>query len=112
MYIPIRFAGSLALAERRRMSEVTRILAAMDAGDPRAAAQLLPLVYDELRKLATGHMTNEAPGPRHAASDRFPCLDLCPRLADGGPCRPAEELLRFFGHNLRLVGYMPETLQC
>ncbi len=44
------------------MSEVTRILAAIDAGDPRAPAQLLPLVYDELRKLAAGYMANEAPG--------------------------------------------------
>ena len=44
------------------MSNVTRILAAIDAGDPNAAAQLLPHVYDELRKLAAGHMANEAPG--------------------------------------------------
>ncbi|HVC92490.1 MAG TPA: ECF-type sigma factor [Pirellulales bacterium] len=44
------------------MNEVTRILSAMDEGDPHAAAQLLPLVYDELRKLAAGHMANEAPG--------------------------------------------------
>ncbi len=44
------------------MSDVTRILAAIDAGDPHAAALLLPHVYDELRKLAAGHMANEAPG--------------------------------------------------
>src|SRR5262249_39689486 len=44
------------------MSEVTRILSAIDAGDPRAAGQLLPLVYDELRKLAAGYLANEAPG--------------------------------------------------
>src|SRR6266436_1394854 len=44
------------------MSEVTRILSAIDAGDPHAAGQLLPLVYDELRKLAAGYMANEAPG--------------------------------------------------
>ena len=44
------------------MNEVTRILNAIDAGDPHAAAQLLPLVYDELRKLAAGHMANESPG--------------------------------------------------
>ena len=43
------------------MSEVTRILCAMEAGNPHAAAQLLPLVYDELRGLAAGHMVNEAP---------------------------------------------------
>src|SRR5256885_723998 len=44
------------------MSDVTQILNAIDAGDPRAADRLLPLVYDELRKLAAGHMANEAPG--------------------------------------------------
>ena len=44
------------------MSDVTRILSAIDAGDPHAAAQLLPLVYDELRKLAAARMASEAPG--------------------------------------------------
>lgn len=44
------------------MNEVTRILNALDEGDPRAAEELLPLVYDELRKLAAGHMANEAAG--------------------------------------------------
>lgn len=44
------------------MSDVTRILSAIEAGDPKAASQLLPLVYDELRKLAAGHMANESPG--------------------------------------------------
>jgi RNA polymerase sigma factor (sigma-70 family) len=44
------------------MFELTRILSALDAGDPHAAGQLLPLVYDELRKLAVGYMANEAPG--------------------------------------------------
>jgi RNA polymerase sigma factor (TIGR02999 family) len=43
------------------MSDVTRILNAIEAGDPHAAPQLLPLVYDELRKLAAGRMANEAP---------------------------------------------------
>jgi len=44
------------------MSEVTRILSAIDQGDPHAAEQLLPLVYDELRKLAALKMAQEAPG--------------------------------------------------
>ncbi len=44
------------------MADVTQVLAAIDAGDPRAAGQLLPLVYEELRKLAAGHMANEAVG--------------------------------------------------
>jgi RNA polymerase sigma factor (TIGR02999 family) len=44
------------------MSEVTRILSAIDEGDPSAAAQLLPLVYDELRQLAAQRLANEKPG--------------------------------------------------
>src|SRR5438046_1796882 len=44
------------------MGDVTRILDAIAAGDPHAAAQLLPLVYDELRKLAAQKMAREEPG--------------------------------------------------
>jgi RNA polymerase sigma factor (TIGR02999 family) len=44
------------------MSEGTRILSAIEQGDPQAAEQLLPLVYDELRKLAAQRMAQEAPG--------------------------------------------------
>jgi RNA polymerase sigma factor (TIGR02999 family) len=44
------------------MSDVTRILSAIEQGDPRAAAQLLPLVYDELRKLAAQRLAQEKPG--------------------------------------------------
>jgi RNA polymerase sigma factor (TIGR02999 family) len=44
------------------MSDVTRILAAIDQGDPRAAGQLLPLVYEELRRLAAQKLAQEAPG--------------------------------------------------
>jgi RNA polymerase sigma factor (TIGR02999 family) len=45
------------------MSEVTRILSAIEQGDPQAAAQLLPLVYGELRKLAAQKLAQERPGP-------------------------------------------------
>jgi len=44
------------------MSEVTRILSAIEQGDPHAAEQLLPLVYDELRKLAAQKLAQEKPG--------------------------------------------------
>jgi len=44
------------------MSEVTHILEAIQQGHPQAAEELLPLVYDELRKLATYKMANERPG--------------------------------------------------
>ena len=43
------------------MADVTRILDAAAAGDPKAAAELLPLVYEELRKLAAARMAAEAP---------------------------------------------------
>src|SRR5262245_33128182 len=44
------------------MSDVTRILSAIEQGDPHAADQLLPLVYDELRKLAAQRLASEKPG--------------------------------------------------
>jgi RNA polymerase sigma factor (TIGR02999 family) len=44
------------------MSEVTRILSAIEEGDPHASEKLLPLVYEELRKLAAQKMAHEAPG--------------------------------------------------
>ncbi len=44
------------------MNEVTRILSAIDQGDPHAAEKLLPLVYDELRRLAANKMAKEKPG--------------------------------------------------
>jgi RNA polymerase sigma factor (TIGR02999 family) len=47
---------------RVAMSDVTHILRQIDAGDPTAAAQLLPLVYDELRRLAAARMAQEAVG--------------------------------------------------
>jgi RNA polymerase sigma factor (TIGR02999 family) len=44
------------------MTDVTQILNSIEQGDPSAAEQLLPLVYDELRKLAAAKMTQEKPG--------------------------------------------------
>jgi len=44
------------------MTEVTRILSAIEQGDPHAAEQLLPLVYDELRQLAAQRLAQEKPG--------------------------------------------------
>jgi RNA polymerase sigma factor (TIGR02999 family) len=44
------------------MNDVTRILSAIEQGDPHAAEQLLPLVYTELRKLATSKLAQETPG--------------------------------------------------
>ena len=60
-------ASLLLLVPRRQvilitMNEVTRILSAIEQGEPHAAEQLLPLVYDELRKLAAERMAKERPG--------------------------------------------------
>lgn len=44
------------------MNDVTQILSAIESGDPRAARDLLPLVYDELRKLAAAKLMHEKPG--------------------------------------------------
>jgi RNA polymerase sigma factor (TIGR02999 family) len=44
------------------MSDVTRILSQIESGDPQAAEQLLPLVYDEMRKLAAAKLAHEKPG--------------------------------------------------
>ena len=55
------------MAEGRRgiigdMADVTQILSQIEHGDPSAAEQLLPLVYEELRKLAAARLANEKPG--------------------------------------------------
>ena len=44
------------------MPDLTQVLSAAEAGDPQAAEQLLPLVYDELRKLAAARLADERPG--------------------------------------------------
>ena len=44
------------------MTDVTQILSQIESGDPSAAEQLLPLVYDELRKLAAAKLAQEKPG--------------------------------------------------
>jgi RNA polymerase sigma factor (TIGR02999 family) len=55
--VQISFSAGVVL-----MSDVTRILSAIERGDPSAAEQLLPLVYDELRKLAAQRLAQEKPG--------------------------------------------------
>src|SRR5262249_31564877 len=52
----------MATREMPAMSEVTRILSAIEQGNPNASEQLLPLVYDELRKLAAQRLGQEKPG--------------------------------------------------
>lgn len=58
-YTPARFHFPVLVLP---VSDVTHILSAIEQGDPRAAEQLLPLVYDELRKLAAQKLAQEKPG--------------------------------------------------
>ena len=70
------------------MTEVTRILSAIEHGDPHAAEQLLPLVYDELRKLAAQRLAQEKPGQTLQATALVHEAYL--RLvASGNPPQPA-----------------------
>jgi RNA polymerase sigma factor (TIGR02999 family) len=73
------------------MSEVTRILSAIEQGDPSAAEQLLPLVYEELRKLAATRLAEEKPGQTlqatalvHEAYVRLVDVDQAQRWAGRG----------------------------
>jgi RNA polymerase sigma factor (TIGR02999 family) len=73
------------------MNDVTRILFAIEAGDPHAAAQLLPLVYDELRRLAAQKLAQEKPGQTlqatalvHEAYLRLVDADQAPRWDNRG----------------------------
>jgi RNA polymerase sigma factor (TIGR02999 family) len=59
--LPVCTPGSRRL-DSPVMADVTQLLTAAEAGDPRAAAELLPLVYDELRKLAAARLAEERPG--------------------------------------------------
>jgi DNA-binding GntR family transcriptional regulator len=54
--------GAHISLEATPVIDVTRILSAIEEGDAQAVEQLLPLVYDKLRKLATQKMANEEPG--------------------------------------------------
>jgi RNA polymerase sigma factor (TIGR02999 family) len=56
--LPTTLTGGILIA----MSNVTRILSQIESGDPTAAEQLLPLVYDELRELAAAKLAHEKPG--------------------------------------------------
>src|SRR4051812_46621049 len=66
------------------MNDVTRILARLDEGESKAASELLPLVYDELRRLASVKISQESPGQtlQPTALAHEPCLRL------GGEAQP------------------------
>jgi RNA polymerase sigma factor (TIGR02999 family) len=68
------------------MSDATRLIEAAVAGDPKAAADLLPLVYDELRRLATARLADEKPGQTLQATALVHEAYL--RLVGGEPSAP------------------------
>jgi RNA polymerase sigma factor (TIGR02999 family) len=76
------------------MSDVTRILSAIEQGDPSAAEQLLPLVYGELRKLAAQKMAHEKPGQTLQATALVHEAYL--RLVDGEKAQRWDSRAHFF----------------
>jgi RNA polymerase sigma factor (TIGR02999 family) len=76
------------------MSDVTRILSAIEQGDQHAAEQLLPLIYDELRKLAAQKLAQEMPGQTLQATALVHEAYL--RLVDGDKAAPWNSRGHFF----------------
>jgi RNA polymerase sigma factor (TIGR02999 family) len=77
------------------MSEVTRALSAVKQGDPHAAEQLMPLVYQELRSLAAQRLAQEQPGQTLQATALVHEAYL--RLVDGGKAAHWNSRAHFFG---------------
>jgi RNA polymerase sigma factor (TIGR02999 family) len=75
------------------MNEVTRVLSAIDQGDPWAAEQLLPLVYDELRRMAAQRLAQEKPGQTLQATALVHEAYL--RLVESGGERPWNNRVHF-----------------
>ena len=76
------------------MNDVTRILSAIEQGDPQAAEQLLPLVYDELRQLAAQRLAHEKPGQTLQPTALVHEAYL--RLVGADPKRPWDSRGHFF----------------
>lgn len=76
------------------MTDVTQILSQIESGDPSAAEKLLPLVYDELRRLAAQKMANESPD--HTLQATALVHEAYVRLVGGEPCRSYSDRRRFF----------------
>src|SRR5262245_28440232 len=91
---PRRWQVTLGAVMLHLMSEVTRILSAIEQGDPHAAGQLLPLVYDELRKLAAAKLAREKPGQTLQATALV--HDAYLRLVDGEQAPHWDSRAHFF----------------
>jgi RNA polymerase sigma factor (TIGR02999 family) len=76
------------------MNEVTRVLFAIEAGDPQAAEQLLPLVYDELRRLAAQRLAGEGPG--HTLQPTALVHEAYLKLVGADPQQPWNGRVHFF----------------
>ena len=76
------------------MNEVTRVLSAIEAGDPQAAEQLLPLVYDELRRLAARRLSSEGPG--HTLQPTALVHEAYLKLVGADPQQPWNGRVHFF----------------
>src|SRR5437764_15060827 len=76
------------------MNEVTRVLSAIELGDPRAAEQLLPLVYDELRRLAAQRLAGEGPG--HTLQPTALVHEAYLKLVGADPQQPWNGRVHFF----------------
>jgi len=76
------------------MGDVTHILSAIEDGDPSAAGELLPLVYEELRKLAAAKMAHEAPGQTLQATALV--HEAYIRLVEGGESQSWDNRRHFF----------------
>ena len=83
------------------MSDVTRILSALDAGDSRAAQQLLPLVYDELRRLAAAQLAREKPG--HTLDATALVHEAWVRLTGGQPFESRSHFFRASAEAMRRI---------
>jgi RNA polymerase sigma factor (TIGR02999 family) len=90
------------------MNEVTRILSAMEQGEPHAAAQLLPLVYDELRRLAAEKMARENPGQTLQATALVHEAYL--RLVAGGDGSAPRD--RHFADSRHFFAVPAEAMRC
>jgi len=77
------------------MTDVTHILSQIESGDPSAADQLLPLVYDELRKLAAAKLAQEKPGQTLQATSLV--HEAYVRLVDGNQAQHWNSRGHFFG---------------
>src|SRR3954447_26807264 len=78
----------------RPMNEVTRVLSAIEAGDPQAAEQLLPLVYDALRRLAAQRLAGEGPG--HTLQPTALVHEAYLKLVGADPQQPWNGRVHFF----------------